>query len=155
MPFTSIFSFCPKANHWSFGKRILRIGGTEKLCFFESAILDFIFSKIRFFFASLPWKSVKVSGVVRMGLNFDDYSGFQKISGVPILLQHSVGHLNSLHRKGAKTQYDISWFYQKYCFSKHQNKAALKTWMALKSKVVILAPLSLIDRTGLYNLTAH
>ena len=28
-----------------------------------------------------------------MGQNFDDYSDFQKIPGMPILLQHSVGIL--------------------------------------------------------------
>jgi hypothetical protein len=32
-----------------------------------------------------------------MGKNFDDYSDFQKIPGMPILLQHSVcAHVKSL-----------------------------------------------------------
>ena len=30
-----------------------------------------------------------------MGQNFDDYPGFQKIPGMPILLQHSVGVIKS------------------------------------------------------------
>ena len=37
-----------------------------------------------------------------MGQNFDDYPGFQKIPGMPILLQHSV-HKNANFRTAFKT----------------------------------------------------
>ena len=41
--------------------------------------------------ASFLSKLVNIYGIARIFQNFDDYPGFQKISGVPILLQHSVG----------------------------------------------------------------
>ena len=59
------------------------LGVVEKLSFFESAIL-------KFFFALFPSKLVNICRIARIFQNFDDYPGFQKISGVPILLQHSV-----------------------------------------------------------------
>ena len=31
-----------------------------------------------------------------MGQNFDDYPDFQKIPGMPILLQHSVSHFSDI-----------------------------------------------------------
>ena len=58
------------------------LGVVEKLSFFELAILNF--------FASFPSKLVNIDGIARIFENFDDYPGFQKISDVPILLQHSV-----------------------------------------------------------------
>jgi hypothetical protein len=48
----------------------------EKLSFFESAILIFFFKK-KYFLASFLFKSISNNGVAWMGLNFDDYSGFQ------------------------------------------------------------------------------
>ena len=41
-------------------------------------------------FDLFSWKSVKSYRIAKMGWNFDDYSGFQQIPGMPILLQHSV-----------------------------------------------------------------
>ena len=69
------------------------LGVVEKLSFFESAILkifcNFFFS---FFFASFLSKLVNIYGIARIFQNFDDYPSFHKISGVSILLQHSVNH---------------------------------------------------------------
>jgi hypothetical protein len=42
------------------------------------------------FFASFLSKLVNIYWIARIFQNFDDYPGFQKIFGVPILLQHSV-----------------------------------------------------------------
>ena len=66
------------------------LGVVEKLSFFESAILKFFLQKKKNFFASFLSKLVNIYGIARIFQNFDDYPGFQKISGVPILLQHSV-----------------------------------------------------------------
>ena len=41
LPFASINPTNPRTNPWNFHKKILRIGGVEKLSFFESAILNF------------------------------------------------------------------------------------------------------------------
>ena len=51
-------------------------------------------AKIAFFvfFASSPWKSVKVSCVAKMGRNFDDYPGFQPKKPTPNILGGSVLH---------------------------------------------------------------
>ena len=68
-------SYLHKDQSLKFLQKILRIGGSENLSFFESAIWIFVFHLI--FFASSPWKSVKTYMVEWMGLNFDDYSGFQ------------------------------------------------------------------------------
>ena len=46
--------------------------------------------KKNFVFASFPWKLVDIYRIARMGQIFDDYPDFQKIPGMPILLQHSV-----------------------------------------------------------------
>ena len=65
----------------------------EKLSFFESAILNFFFQKKKFFFfASFLFKLVNIHSIARIFQNFDDYPSFHKISGVSILLQHSVNH---------------------------------------------------------------
>ena len=48
--------------------------------------------KKKCFFASIQSKLVNIYGIARIFQNFDDYPGFQKISGVPILLQHSVAY---------------------------------------------------------------
>ena len=45
MPFASINSTNPRTNLWNFCEKFLRIGDFEKHCFFESAILNFIFQK--------------------------------------------------------------------------------------------------------------
>ena len=47
-----------------------------KTPFFWVCHFDFFFYNF-FFFASFPWKQVKVYWLARMGRNFDDYSGFQ------------------------------------------------------------------------------
>ena len=52
MPFASINPTNPRTSPWNFWKKILRIGGIEKLCFFESAILDGFFQNV--FFLLLP-----------------------------------------------------------------------------------------------------
>ena len=36
-------------------------------------------------FASFPLKLVNIHRIARMGQNFDDFSGFQQIPGMPIL----------------------------------------------------------------------
>ena len=41
MPLASICPTHPRTNPWNFREKILRIGGIEKLIFFESAILNF------------------------------------------------------------------------------------------------------------------
>ena len=71
-----------KGNPWNFGENFLRIGGVENLSFFESAIL--------IFFASSPWKLVKVSWATRMGRNFDDYTLVQPKKHMPKNMQRSV-----------------------------------------------------------------
>ena len=53
MPFASMNSTNPRTAPWNFHKKILRIGGFEKWPFFESAILNSIFSK-KFFFSLIP-----------------------------------------------------------------------------------------------------
>ena len=77
MPFASINSTNPRTHPAQFGKKILRIDRLAKWGFFESAILDFFFSKKKIFFCLIPWKIVKGSWIARMGQNFDDYPGFQ------------------------------------------------------------------------------
>ena len=56
--------------HENFEKKILSIGGIEKLSFFESAMWNF-------FLASFPSKSVKASWLAMLDRNFDDYPSFQ------------------------------------------------------------------------------
>ena len=56
MPFASINSTNPRTNSWNFWKKILRIGGFEKLSFFESAIVNFDFQKKKIFFCFIPMK---------------------------------------------------------------------------------------------------
>ena len=53
MPFTSIYSTNPRTNPWNSHEKILRIGGVEKLSFFELAIL--ILKKISLVFWSKRW----------------------------------------------------------------------------------------------------
>ena len=77
MPFASMNSTNPRTAPWNFHKKILRIGDFEKWPFFESAILNFIFSKKKFFFASSLWKLVTNYVLEWMGLNFYDYDGIQ------------------------------------------------------------------------------
>ena len=55
MPFASINPTNPRTNPWNFHKKILRIGDSEKLSFFESAILNFFFIK-RKLFCFIPMK---------------------------------------------------------------------------------------------------
>ena len=45
------------------------------MTFFSVGHFDFFFKN--FFFASFPWKLVKVYWLARVGQNFDDYPGFQ------------------------------------------------------------------------------
>ena len=52
----------------------------------DSPFFEFSF----FFFALFPSKIINIYRIARIFQNFVDYPGFQKISGVPILLQHSV-----------------------------------------------------------------
>ena len=52
-----------KDQSMKYSRKILRIGNFNKLSFFEMAILNF--------FASFPWKQVKVYWIARMGQNFD------------------------------------------------------------------------------------
>ena len=66
------------------------LGVVEKLSFFEAAILKKILKKKKTFFASFLSKLVNIYGIARIFQNFDDYPSFHKISGVSILLQHSV-----------------------------------------------------------------
>ena len=49
MPFASINPTSPRTDPWNFHKKILRIGDFEKWPFFESAILNIIFSKKNIF----------------------------------------------------------------------------------------------------------
>ena len=69
--FASINTTNPKTNPWNFCKKVSRIGSFENLSFFNSAILKIFLIFFDFFFASFPWKSVKVSWLARMGWNFD------------------------------------------------------------------------------------
>jgi hypothetical protein len=55
----------------------LRIGGFEKLSFFELAIFLFFFNYFPILFALSPLKPGKNYGVEWMGLNFYEYCGFQ------------------------------------------------------------------------------
>ena len=75
IPFISIHSIYPRTNPYNFQEKILRIGGVKKRRFFDRASLNFLFKKI--FFASFLWKSVKIYRLEWIGLNFDDYPGFQ------------------------------------------------------------------------------
>ena len=79
MTFASINPTKERTNLWYFHKKNLRICDFEKLSFFESAILNFFYSKKKIFFASFPWKSVQICMVEWMGRNLDVFPGFQKI----------------------------------------------------------------------------
>ena len=61
-----IYPTNPSTNPWNFWEKILRFGGIEKLLF-ESANLNFWFSKIKFF-ASSPRKSFKISKLLMITL---------------------------------------------------------------------------------------
>ena len=61
MPFASINPIITQGPIHEFFEKKLRIGGFEKLSFFESAILNIVFQK------RIEW----------MGLNFLDYDGLQ------------------------------------------------------------------------------
>ena len=78
--FASMNSTNPRTTPWNFHKKILRIGDFEKWPFFESAILNFIFSRnsFFFFFASSLWKLVTNYLLEWIGLNFHDYDGLQQ-----------------------------------------------------------------------------
>ena len=70
-------SYWPKDQSMKVWQKIFENWRFWKTQFFLiRPILDLFFSNI-FFFASSPWKLVKVSWVSRMGRNFDDYPGFQ------------------------------------------------------------------------------
>ena len=90
MPFASINPTNPRTNPWNFGGNCSAFGGGWKTQFFWVGHFEIFFAKKKFFFASFPSKLVNIYGIARIFQNFDDYPGFQKISGVPILLQHSV-----------------------------------------------------------------
>ena len=101
MPFASINSTNPRTNPWNFQKKLLRIGGIEKLSFFESAILNFkkncfIPRKIsQSFFGSkdgskflwLPWFSAQNNSCVNICntvyivslVSFSHWTDFQQI----------------------------------------------------------------------------
>ena len=70
-------SYSRKDQSLKFLRKILRIGGIEKLSFFWVSHFEFFFSKKYIFFASSRWNSVQIYRVEQMGQNFDDYPGFQ------------------------------------------------------------------------------
>ena len=61
MPFASFNSTNPRTNPWNFHKKILRIGNFEKLCFFESAILNLKKTNVFCFFPIKPSQSLLFS----------------------------------------------------------------------------------------------
>ena len=67
MPFTSINPTNPRTNPWNFWKKILRIGGIEKLSFLSQPF-DFFF------------KSVQIYRVDWMGQNFDVFLAMRNIT---------------------------------------------------------------------------
>ena len=77
-PWVSRIDWC-EGHGWGSTYMAVRLSDisseTGKKCIFcvFKAIFDFFFW---FFFASFPWKQVKVSCISRMGRNFDDYPGF-------------------------------------------------------------------------------
>ena len=70
MPFASTNPTNPRTNLWKFREKILRIGDFEKRCFFESAILNFIFQKKIFFFCFFPIKTSQSLLVSKDGSKF-------------------------------------------------------------------------------------
>jgi hypothetical protein len=61
MPFASINSTNPRTNLYKFHIKIVRIGGAGKLCFFETAFLNFLSQPFWFFFyAPSQWKKKPV-----------------------------------------------------------------------------------------------
>ena len=73
MPFASMNSTNPRTAPWNFHKKILRIGDFEKWPFFESAILNFIFSKKKKKKnPSFQQKFAHIYRIARIFKNFDD-----------------------------------------------------------------------------------
>ena len=85
----TIHYFEKSANFHDFLRKNFENCRFWKSQFFWVGHFENFFAKF-FFFASFPWKLVNIYRIARMGQNFDDYSDFQKIPGMPILLQHSV-----------------------------------------------------------------
>ena len=70
-----------QGNHQNFDPSLLSykcwlifIGMKQKFFFWKN---EFKMADLNFLFASLPWKSVNIYRLARMGQNFDDYPGFQ------------------------------------------------------------------------------
>ena len=55
LSYLSIYPTNPRTNPWNFCKKILRIGGIEKLSFFESAIFFQNYTYVRAKFPSVKW----------------------------------------------------------------------------------------------------
>ena len=72
MPFASIYPTNPRTHPWNFLEKLLQIDGFKNIVFLCRPFWNLFFKKI-FFFASSPWKAVKVYCVARMGRNFDNY----------------------------------------------------------------------------------
>ena len=81
MPFASINSTNPRTNPWNFGGNCSAFGGGWKTQFFWVGHFEIFFAKKKKKFASFPWKLVNIYRVARSFRNFDDYPGFQKVTG--------------------------------------------------------------------------
>ena len=81
MPFASTISYLPKDQSLKFLQKILRIGGLEKLSFFELEI----FLNNLFYFILL-----QISQSILGSKHFDDAPGFQQKT-TPAHMQYSVG----------------------------------------------------------------
>ena len=73
LAYTWVSSTYPRTISWNFGEKMFRIGGFEKLTFFETIKFQYSkFKKFSFFFASFLFKCLKNSWVSWIGFNFYD-----------------------------------------------------------------------------------
>ena len=68
------------AIHEIFTKKYWELSILKNSVFLSQPFWIFFFQRKKNFFASFPWKSVKVSWAARMGRNFDDYPSLQQKS---------------------------------------------------------------------------
>ena len=73
------------------------------------------------FFCLIPWKAVKGSWRARMGLNFDDYPGFQPMRSLANTNAHDCRKCQQM------IMVNISWIYL-YSFLHMQNEPFDRVW---------------------------
>ena len=90
MAYTWVHSNYPRTISWNFGEKMFRIGGFEKIDFFETTKFQYSKFEKNVFFLSFLFKCLKNSWVAWIGFNFYAYSDFQQNTRGNSFLLHTV-----------------------------------------------------------------